>query len=59
MMNVTFRYALQTLTPAKVIADVNGHLSITKDDVLSIDDLFFDSKKSAQLLSDQEARFLL
>lgn len=58
-INSSLRYALQTLTPAKIIADVNGHSSITKDDVLSIDDLFFDSKKSARLLSDQEARFLL
>lgn len=60
-MGVLFslRYAIQLLTPSSIIADMNGHEVITKEDVLQIDDLFFDSKRSAQHLIQQESKFLV
>lgn len=59
LITCIFRYAIQVLTPANVIAEINGRESITKDDVLQIDDLFFDSKRSAIHLVEQESKFLV
>jgi RuvB-like protein 1 (pontin 52) len=53
------RYAVQLLTPAHVLSEINGHSNITLDDVKEVDDLFFDSKRSAKLLMEQESRFLV
>lgn len=53
------RYAVQLLTPANVLSEINGHNSITLDDVKEVDDLFFDSKKSAKHLIEQESQFLV
>lgn len=53
------RYAIQVLTPANIISEINGHESITKDDVLQIGDLFFDAKRSAVHLAEQESKFLV
>jgi RuvB-like protein 1 (pontin 52) len=53
------RYAVQLLTPAHVLSEINGHSSITLDDVKEVDALFFDSKRSAKILMEQESRFLV
>jgi RuvB-like protein 1 (pontin 52) len=52
------RYAVQLLTPSKVLADINGHEAISLDDVKEVDDLFFDAKTSAKHLLEQESQFL-
>lgn len=57
-VNSSLRYAVQLLTPASILSEINGHSSITLDDVKEVDDLFFDSKKSAKHLLEQEAQFL-
>jgi RuvB-like protein 1 (pontin 52) len=57
--NDIYRYAVQLLTPANVLSEINGHSSISLDDVKEVDDLFLDSKKSAQLLMEHESSFLV
>jgi len=54
----TLRYAVQCLTPAFLLAKINGKESITKDDVKEINELFYDAKASAKILQEQEAKFM-
>ena len=54
----TLRYAVQLLTPAKVIVGTNGREVVTKEDVEEIDALFYDAKASAKLLAEQKAGYL-
>ncbi|KAI8078711.1 RuvB-like 1 [Halteromyces radiatus] len=58
-LNTSLRYAVQLLTPANVLSEINGHNSITLDDVKEVDDLFFDAKKSAKHLTEQESQFIV
>uniref|UniRef100_A0A6V4EWV4 RuvB-like helicase n=1 Tax=Prymnesium polylepis TaxID=72548 RepID=A0A6V4EWV4_9EUKA len=54
----TLRYAVQLLTPAKVLVRTNGRELIGKDDIEEIDSLFYDAKASAKLLIEQQASYL-
>jgi RuvB-like protein 1 (pontin 52) len=54
----TLRYAVQLLTPAKVLVNTSGKDTITKEDVEEIDSLFYDAKASAKLLIEQQAGYL-
>jgi len=54
----TLRYAVQLLTPAKVVVNTNGKDEITKEDIEEIDSLFYDAKASAKLLAEQKAGYL-
>ena len=54
----TLRYAVQLLTPAKVLVKTNGRETISKDDIEEIDSLFYDAKASAKLLIEQQASYL-
>ncbi|ORZ15171.1 RuvB-like 1 [Absidia repens] len=58
-LNTSLRYAVQLLTPSNVLSDINGNNSITLDDVKEVDDLFFDAKKSAKHLTEQESQFIV
>ncbi|KAI9303672.1 RuvB-like 1 [Cunninghamella echinulata] len=58
-LNTSLRYAVQLLTPANVLSQINGHNSITIDDVKEVDDLFYDAKKSARILTEQESKFII
>ncbi|KAI8394047.1 RuvB-like 1 [Radiomyces spectabilis] len=58
-VNTSLRYAVQLLTPASILSQINGHNAITLDDVKEVDDLFFDAKKSAKYLTEQEAQFII
>jgi len=63
----TLRYAVQLLTPANIIARMNGRTSIAAGDIdevkkvtswlylpwNKVDNLFFDAKSSAKLLAEQ------
>lgn len=53
------RYAVQLLTPASIMSQINGRDSITLDDIQEVDGLFFDAKKSAQLLVEQDSKFIV
>jgi RuvB-like protein 1 (pontin 52) len=54
----TLRYAVQLLTPSRVLAQTNGRESICSDDVLEINDLFADCKQSAKVLQEQASKYL-
>ncbi|KAI9490302.1 RuvB-like 1 [Zychaea mexicana] len=58
-VNTSLRYAVQLLTPASVLSQINGHESIALDDVREVDDLFFDAKKSAKHLVEQDSQFIV
>lgn len=50
----SLRYAVQLLTPSKIIAQTAGREKITAVDVEEVDELFFDAKASAKLLAKSE-----
>jgi RuvB-like protein 1 (pontin 52) len=54
----TLRYAVQLLTPAKVVVQTNGREEVGKEDIEEIDSLFYDAKSSAKLLAEQKAGYL-
>jgi RuvB-like protein 1 (pontin 52) len=52
------RFAVQLLTPARILASTQGREKITVTDVEEIDKLFFDAKASARLLAENEDKYL-
>lgn len=50
-VKVSLRYALQLLTPASILARVNGRKEIEVVDVAECEDLFIDAKRSAIIVS--------
>lgn len=55
----TLRYAVQLLTPAYQTSKVNGRTSITREDVVDVNSLFLDAKRSAKHLSAVDNKFML
>lgn len=53
------RYAIQLLTPANVLAKINGRESIVHEDIEEVDRLFYDAKSSAKMLQESQARYLV
>ena len=51
-VKVSLRYALQLLTPASIIARVNGKKEINVDEVGECEDLFIDAKRSASIVNE-------
>ncbi|KAF7720768.1 RuvB-like protein 1 [Apophysomyces ossiformis] len=58
-VNTSLRYAVQLLTPASILSEINGHDKIMLEDVQEVDDLFYDAKKSAKHLTEQESQFII
>lgn len=56
--STSLRYAVQLLTPARILAETNGRDSINVDDIEETNTLFLDAKASARLLAKQQAKFL-
>lgn len=54
----TLRYSVQLLTPAFLLAKLNGRTGISRADVKEISELFFDAKSSAKILAEQEDKFM-
>lgn len=50
----SLRYAVQMLTPARIIAETSGRDSILTADVEEVDELFYDAKSSAKVLAASE-----
>lgn len=50
--DTTLRYAVQLMTPAFQSAKVNGRSQIIKDDILEINGLFLDAKRSSKFLTE-------
>ena len=54
----SLRYAVQLLTPSRIMAQTQGRDSIEAGDTEEIDELFFDAKASARLLAEQGDGYL-
>ena len=50
----SLRYSVQMLTPARIIAETMGRESVTLSDIEEVNELFFDAKKSAEVLATSE-----
>lgn len=56
---VSLRYALQLLTPANILARVNGRPGgIEEADVAECQDLFIDARRSAAIVSQEQGGFI-
>ena len=51
---VSLRYALQLLTPASILAKVNGRQEINPEDVAECEELFIDARRSAKLFESSD-----
>lgn len=54
----TLRYALQLLTPASILARINGKEKIGKDEIQEVNEMFYDAKSSAKLLQEDHDKYL-
>ena len=54
----SLRYALQLLTPAKILAEVDSRDTITYDDVKTASELFIDIDRSRAIISSNSAKYL-
>jgi len=57
-VRTTLRYAVQLLTPASLLAKINGKDSIGKEEIDEVSELFFDAKASAKILAEQKDKFM-
>lgn len=57
-LKTTMRFAVQLLTPSKLLAKMNGRDAVTVDDINEVSSMFLDAKASAELLRSQDAKFL-
>lgn len=56
---VSLRYALQLLTPASILAKVNGRPNgIEEADIAECEDLFIDARRSANIVSQSSGGFI-
>lgn len=55
----SLRYAVQLITPSFVLAQTLGKLKITKDEIMEINELFFDGKTSAKVLQEQADKYIV
>ncbi len=55
----SLRYAVQLLTPSKILAKTYGTANITKAQVEETSKLFLDAKASAKLLKDNASKYLV
>jgi RuvB-like protein 1 len=46
----TYRYALQLLTPASIVASLSGRAEIEVEDIDEMNELFLDAKTSAAMI---------
>jgi RuvB-like protein 1 len=46
------------LTPASILAKINGQEKISKDEIQEVNDLFYDAKSSAKLLQEDQDKYL-
>lgn len=54
----SLRYAVQLLTPSKIVAQASGRTQLTAADVEAVDGLFLDGKASAKRLAETEGYLL-
>jgi len=54
----TLRYAVQLMTPANILARINGKDQIEKEEIDEVRDIFLDAKSSAYLLKQEDAKYM-
>uniref|UniRef100_UPI00398ED97B ruvB-like 1 isoform X3 n=1 Tax=Pristiophorus japonicus TaxID=55135 RepID=UPI00398ED97B len=54
----TLRYSCQLLTPANLLAKINGKDGIEKEHVEEINELFYDAKSSAKVLAEHQEKYM-
>jgi len=54
----SLRYAVQLLTPSRILSQVNARDVVAKEDIEEVAALFMDAKASARMLREHEGRFL-
>ncbi|GER53151.1 RuvB-like helicase 1 [Striga asiatica] len=54
----SLRHAVQLLSPASIVAKMNGRDSICKADLEEVSSLYLDAKSSAKLLQEQQDRYI-
>lgn len=54
----TLRYAVQLLTPASILAKINGKDKISREEIEEVNELFHDAKSSAKLLRAEDEKYL-
>lgn len=57
--SASLRYAVQLLTPARIVASTAGREAVAAADVDEVHRLFIDAKASAKILTEQGDRYLL
>lgn len=57
-VKTTLRYAIQLLTPASILARINGRDAIAPEDIQEINELFYDAKSSAKMLAEQDDKYM-
>ena len=55
----SLRYAVQLLTPARIVASTLGREAVSAADVDEVHRLFIDAKSSAKILQENGERYLL
>ncbi|KAG8429819.1 hypothetical protein GDO86_019135 [Hymenochirus boettgeri] len=55
---IVLMYSVQLLTPANLLAKINGKDSIEKEHVEEINELFYDAKSSAKILAEQQEKYM-
>jgi RuvB-like protein 1 (pontin 52) len=55
----SLRYAIQLLTPANILARINGRDSIVVEDLEEVDGLFHDAKTSAKMLQEYQHQYVM
>lgn len=51
-LKLFFSYAVQLLTPAKIVAGINGRSTVEESDIQECATLFLDAKRSSQVLAE-------
>jgi len=52
------RYSVQLLTPASLLAKINGKDAIDREEIEEINELFYDAKSSAKILAEQKDKYM-
>jgi len=57
-IKTTLRYAVQLLTPANLLAKINGKDKVESEEIQEVGGMFLDAKKSAKILHEESDKFL-
>jgi len=55
----SLRYAIQLLSPASILAKINAHEKLSREDIEEVDGLFFDGKSSAKYLLENSTHYVI